>query len=91
MFLYAKYLKLLDNHEAEQAVESIEAECAQGVLDLREQPVVGDLLVAPQVVPGVHLVDVAGYPVKSSNACQGAYKEIQHLQIEPKLVSSALY
>lgn len=71
--LYANYLKLLYYHEAEQAVQSVEAKCPQGVLDLREQPVVSDLLVALQVIPGVHLVYVASYPVKITNVCQGNF------------------
>lgn len=58
------YLEFLDDHEAEQAVQTVQAECTQSVLDLREQPVVGHLLVAPQVVPGVHLVDVACRPAE---------------------------
>lgn len=52
------HLKFLDDHEAEQSVQSVQAKCTQCVLDLREQPVVGHLLMALQVVPGVQLVDV---------------------------------
>lgn len=61
--MWASYLQLPDNHKAEEAVQSVEAKCTQGVLDLREQSVVGHLLVALQVIPGVHLVNVACYPV----------------------------
>lgn len=60
---WGKYLKFLDNHEAEQAVQSVKAKCTQGVLDLREQSVVSHLLVALQVIPGVHLVNVTCQPI----------------------------
>ena len=63
-FFHTNYLQFLDNHEAEQTVEPVEAKCTQCVLDLREKPVIGDFLVVLQVIPGVHLVNVARHPVK---------------------------
>lgn len=61
---WGKYLKFPDNHEAEQSVQSIKAKCTKGVLDLREQSVVSHLLVALQVIPGIHLVNITRHPIE---------------------------
>ena len=62
--IISRDLQFLDHHEAEQPVQPVEAEGPQGVLYLREQTVVGHLLVGLQVVPGVQLVHVTRRPGK---------------------------
>lgn len=56
-------LKFPDDHEAEQSVQAVQTKRAEGVLDLRKQPVVGHFLSALHVVPGVQLVNVTRQPV----------------------------
>lgn len=50
------HLELLDDHEAQETVESVQAERAQSVLDLGKQSVIGHFLVCLHIIPGVHLI-----------------------------------
>lgn len=51
-------LQLFHDHETQESVESVQAEGAQRVLNLREESVVGHFLMRPHVVPGVQLINV---------------------------------
>ena len=85
-------LQLARDHEREQAVEAVQTERVERLLELLEQSQIDDLLARLQVVPGGTLLDVVGGARISDAehfACQSADEVHAHLANHARTATAA--